>query len=146
MNNADMERIRRNIEHRELTQAITAYNNKTANSTEMQKQLWALWRFNCNVCVPTYPDQRPPYDWAMMPTNIGNAYAFYTESKLVCEGDKPFIIHVPFRELLNRMYSSNGLVTGLFANPTINNRMASYSIGFSKELLEQLCKGDILAY
>lgn len=144
MDNFDMERMRKNVEHCELTQAIWAYNNKIANSTEMQRQLWALWRYNCYVCVPTYSDHRPPYDWAMMPTNKGNSYVFFTESKLICEGDKPFIIHVPFKQLLNRIYSSEGIVTGLFMNPAISSEMVPYSIGFSDEFLEQLFKGDSL--
>lgn len=147
MDNFDMERMRKNVEHRELTQAIIAYNNKTAKSVEMQRQLWALWRYNCYVCVPTYPDQKSPYDWVMMSTNNGkNTYVFYTESKFICwEGDKPFIIRrVPFKELWDKMYSSKGLVEGLFMNPTIDNRMEPYSIGFSKEFLEQLFRGDVL--
>lgn len=80
----------------------------------------------------------------MMPTNKGNSYVFYTESKLICEGDKPFIIHVPFKQLLNRIYSSEGIVTGLFMNPAISSEMVPYSIGFSDEFLEQLFKGDSL--
>lgn len=146
MNNFNMDKMRKNVEHCELTQAIIAYNNKTATSVEMQKQLWALWRYNCYVCVPTYPDHRPPYNWAMIQTNGGNAYVFYTESRLICEGDKPFIVHVPFKELLDKMYSSNGLVTGIFMNPTIGNEMTSYSIGFSKEFLKDHLKGDTLIF
>lgn len=135
-----------NIEHRELTQAIIRYNKKQADSVELQKQLWRLWRYDENVCVPTYPNERPPYDWAMMPTNSGNVYVFYTESRLICKGDRPYIIQVPFKELLNRIYNSNGLVNGIFMNPTINNQPAEYTIGFSEDFLKQLCKGDILLY
>lgn len=145
MNNVEMEKFRNNVEHYELTQAIIAYNNETADGTEIQRQLWGLWRLDCNVCVPTYPENKSPYDWAMMPTNDGEMYyVFYTESKLICEGDRPFIIHVPFRDLLNKMYSSNGVVKGLFTNPTIGQTMNPSSIGAPKEMFENLCKGDIL--
>lgn len=137
--------IKENIEHYELTQAIAAYNNGTATSVEIQKQLWRLWKFNCNVCVPlaTYYDKRTLPELAVLPTSNGNSYVFYTESKIICKGDRPFIIHFPFRSLLDCMYTNNS-INSIIINPAIDNKMAIYSIGFLEELFKTLCRGEFL--
>lgn len=136
--------IKENIEHCELTQAIAAYNNGTATSAEIQRQLWRIWKFNCNVCVPVLYDKRTLPELAVLPTSNGNAYVFYTESKIICKGDRPFIIHLPFRSLLDCMYTNNS-INSIVINPAIDNEMAIYSIGFLEELFKTLCRGEFLA-
>lgn len=129
----------KSIEHPEFTQAIIHYNEKTGTSVELHKQLWKLWRYNQTVFVPTYDDL------AVIDTTAGSAYIFYTESKFICTSVYRHIVRMPFKNLLNRIYTTTS-IHGIFINPTKNNIYAPYTIGFSEEILRELCKGDFLVY
>lgn len=134
---------RRNVEHPELTEAISIFNRKVGSSEKMQQQIWLLWRFNMDVCVPTVEGYQPPYDWGLIPTDRGATYTFYTETRLICEGDKPYIAHVPFREILDRVYRLSE-VNGIYINPRVNNEPSPYTIGLSEDLLRQMCQKDMM--
>lgn len=134
---------RRNVEHCELTEAIKNWKSQNATSEKLQQQLWILWRFNIDVCVPTVEGYSEPYDWAIIPTDNGSAYVFYTETKLICLGDKPYIIHIPFRKFLDRIYHSN-VVNSVIINPTVGNIPTPYTAGFTADILKQICQKDTM--
>ena len=51
---------------------------------------------------------------------------------------------MPFKELLDRVYNSNGVVNGLFINPCFDRINSEYSMGLTTDLLKKICRGDIL--
>ena len=131
-------------EHKNLSEAIADYN-LGVSTTRVQKELWTLWKFNHVVYVPTYQNYSKPYDLAIVPISAGQAYVFFTEQKFIStENNGQGIQQMPFKELLDRVYNSNGVVNGLFINPCFDRINSEYSMGLTTDLLKKICRGDIL--
>lgn len=131
-----------NADYSELSLAIASCNT-TGTMSELKRQIWILWRMNLEVYVPTYPNEQPPFDMAILPMENGAAFVFYSERNFICQGDMPYIRNIPFRELLDRLYKTE-MVNAIAINPTINNNPSIYSIGLIEEFYRDVCKGDIL--
>lgn len=133
-----------NAENCELSQAIATCNT-TGSMQELKRQIWGLWRMNLDVYVPTYPNEQPPFDYAILPLETGAAFVFYTESSLIAQGDIPYIKNIQFRKLLDRLYKYE-MINAIVINPTINYSPSVYSIALTEEFYRDVCKGDILVH
>ena len=133
-------------EHKNLSRAIYNYNCGNSDTVAIQKELWALWRYNHVVYVPSYTEHKPPFDLAILPTSSGGqAYAFFTEFEFLSTERGESIIEMPFQDLLNKMYNSHGVVNALLINPSLDGYYsAEYSIGLTADILKQICRGSVL--
>ena len=137
---------KKSCEHKNLSRAIYNYNCGNSDMVAIQKELWALWKYNHVVYVPSYEEHTPPFDLAILPTSSGGqAYAFFTEFEFLSTERGESIIEMPFQDLLNRVYNSHGVVNGLFINPSLDGYYSSeYSIGLTADILKQICRGNVL--